>query len=721
MRSHVKELLEHDGTATMVPLSLLCIGLLYKKPALGAETIFIEDFKRKVHDSQNYTYKTNLSNWEMTDVFSIDLKSHKLIKNKRDLLYLILKMYEQNKKEVPNPYKKLFYDEMSNKYLRSSLKEMPRQQTLITDYIAEKIAKIWPFVIGFKDMHASENIKAAVIYHNWDRTEVLAIDNYDRMLTFSVPKAEAKNHQQVIQRCDKEIVSLSNGGLCSLPRSDFDFSSLFLSVSETVEMRHEFLNELVTEISGMKGFAAEINERRELRSTGAALIVDAFFDKLTSAQQVFQALIPKETKQLAESFDAYNFEVLSFLLGSPDGEPFADWQAKKGDAEDSFFYTGALFNLATNKAFRDNVIKRAPILPVIREITGLTKAQVDALIRFPTPKNSEQIITSYPPFDPSMIRQVGLTSYVNACKMYEVLMMGSGEKSNTKVASEVIKFYAQKDPLNFDSLRIEDYKDFIHELDKSLIEGICVEIHGRSNEVTSRFLKGILYPKKPKDLIEASKNHHYNLIHVFNDYARSNQKFTSWKPLTEHYLTDDKVLVKELTSTIDIIRQGEKQHHCVGSYVQWVLDGRILILSVETKDETLSTVELNRETLMIRQHRGAYNSEPSYEQKAIVNEFIRLNKQRIKPKDQAEYSKELHYADRNALVLNGKHPRRVFEAMSSALPKKAVAEGYDSLIQRAVKNYENHAINEMENEKNLVQEHDKTPEETPQIQRWEAF
>lgn len=85
---------------------------------------------------------------------------------------------------------------------------------------------------------------------------------------------------------------------------------------------------------------------------------------------------------------------------------------------------------------------------------------------------------------------------------------------------------------------------------------------------------------------------------------------------------------KILMSAHDLMVEGRAMHHCVGTYASAVQSGAVIIVSICFFDEEnnlhRSTVELDRKTKKVLQHRGDSNKEPSELCKEKVKDLLKM-------------------------------------------------------------------------------------------------
>lgn len=74
----------------------------------------------------------------------------------------------------------------------------------------------------------------------------------------------------------------------------------------------------------------------------------------------------------------------------------------------------------------------------------------------------------------------------------------------------------------------------------------------------------------------------------------------------------------ELTTGVELYREGERMHHCVSAYALGCSEGRSTIVSVRLEGVQTLTIEIVPETLQLRQVYGAYNRRASLDEQNLV-------------------------------------------------------------------------------------------------------
>jgi len=81
--------------------------------------------------------------------------------------------------------------------------------------------------------------------------------------------------------------------------------------------------------------------------------------------------------------------------------------------------------------------------------------------------------------------------------------------------------------------------------------------------------------------------------------------------------------VRLLDTGAELIREGRAMRHCVADYADKIRRGRSVILSIHVEGQR-STVELDRETLQVLQHKGVANSPPPPATWLVLEHYLPL-------------------------------------------------------------------------------------------------
>ena len=111
-----------------------------------------------------------------------------------------------------------------------------------------------------------------------------------------------------------------------------------------------------------------------------------------------------------------------------------------------------------------------------------------------------------------------------------------------------------------------------------------------------------------------------------NSYAKR------YKKLQKAYeYSDGKYCVVIPKGATEIVLEGIALSHCVGGYAERHIKGKTTILfmrNVENTEEALVTIELNEESLTVIQAHGKKNRDPSDEEQAFIDKWLKNVKRR---------------------------------------------------------------------------------------------
>lgn len=142
-----------------------------------------------------------------------------------------------------------------------------------------------------------------------------------------------------------------------------------------------------------------------------------------------------------------------------------------------------------------------------------------------------------------------------------------------------------------------------------------------------------LLRKKIKKNTNILENIHNYLIQCYNKVFRKNRFFEYTIKQRELEISFDNFKFVLAKDSNQLIHWGKKLHHCVGSYMDIILNKKCLVIGVYEKSEIkycididLSTDYYNIESIKkIRQCKGKYNSEPILEDKERILKWYEIN------------------------------------------------------------------------------------------------
>lgn len=122
-----------------------------------------------------------------------------------------------------------------------------------------------------------------------------------------------------------------------------------------------------------------------------------------------------------------------------------------------------------------------------------------------------------------------------------------------------------------------------------------------------------------------------NIWHIEESLKR-NKKYNYWEGTFDkfEYIEDSKTaynhyVIKELTNSGDLSKEGRKMGHCVGSYMKACVNNRSAILSLTCNYEKLVTIEISLRNNTIVQAKGKYNRKINNKELNILKKFALKN------------------------------------------------------------------------------------------------
>lgn len=154
-----------------------------------------------------------------------------------------------------------------------------------------------------------------------------------------------------------------------------------------------------------------------------------------------------------------------------------------------------------------------------------------------------------------------------------------------RVHASAMKVLGEEDLSEDEALEL---KDVLGAIDRISYHGLWTRVKAALREDLSRLAS-------LKTLIELSTRWHHNTQRL-TDIAMMGSSDISWEPILGE-TSYAGLRMREITSSGDLRRQGEREGHCVGSYTQSVLgctrEKFKLIFSIENGNEILSTFEVD--------------------------------------------------------------------------------------------------------------------------------
>jgi hypothetical protein len=134
--------------------------------------------------------------------------------------------------------------------------------------------------------------------------------------------------------------------------------------------------------------------------------------------------------------------------------------------------------------------------------------------------------------------------------------------------------------------------------------------------------------RTPQSLLKQSDDWHF--IQTLNNKRNRKGENISWMPMNINDYNSNKYNIIQLTSSKELITEGNKMKHCVGSYTHSCISGRTAIFSLrytnqETGDHNVPklTIEVNNGGSII-QVRAKYNDTPEKHHMDIVRDWANV-------------------------------------------------------------------------------------------------
>lgn len=122
-------------------------------------------------------------------------------------------------------------------------------------------------------------------------------------------------------------------------------------------------------------------------------------------------------------------------------------------------------------------------------------------------------------------------------------------------------------------------------------------------------------------------------INEYKDLLKFVPKFKTKSTKNKEVIEKEVFIMKTPESVVDLVREGENLHHCVGSYTDRIIKGNSLIFFLRRRanpDQSLVTVELNKNYDLI-QARARNNSSPSREAHQFIKDWLKNIKSNTLP------------------------------------------------------------------------------------------
>lgn len=126
----------------------------------------------------------------------------------------------------------------------------------------------------------------------------------------------------------------------------------------------------------------------------------------------------------------------------------------------------------------------------------------------------------------------------------------------------------------------------------------------------------------PKNLQTAHQRTISQIKYQENERIDKGIKMVAEKANKKYRFENHKFIIRAVESTKELIREGEKLHHCVGGYAASYATGVTNIFAIRRKndiDEPYYTMEIKKDRIV--QVRGKNNKDPDKELENFINKF----------------------------------------------------------------------------------------------------
>ena len=114
-------------------------------------------------------------------------------------------------------------------------------------------------------------------------------------------------------------------------------------------------------------------------------------------------------------------------------------------------------------------------------------------------------------------------------------------------------------------------------------------------------------------------------INEYKDLLKFVPKFKTKSTKNKEVIEKEVFIMKTPESVVDLVREGENLHHCVGSYTDRIIKGNSLIFFLRRRanpDQSLVTVELNKNYDLI-QAKARNNSNPFKRSSSVYKRLVK--------------------------------------------------------------------------------------------------
>lgn len=684
-RTDIKNIITSKDT-TIVNSEICLLPQLITSPGKMAKFLSETMFQ---HVSKNYVQYCPM----LDGAYHQRSSDHKLNVGFSDInetIKLIKKVFAAFELPLPQAYVDAFHMNISETLIGEIILD---GKSDVKNEISRAVSHKIPLILDPQHFDNAQGIRIIIKSGTSSLSNMLVVDDKGQLFSMAIPHEEKPDNQYLVSACMDEMERISKGDpalFCvaeDLPVKDLSYDEfhcrdkdLGADLSGIMEIIKVILDKEVS-----------LFDKQDEKETIKETLQENLTHLFKRAKKTLRKAMSVDFEEINEYFgftdDRDNMKKLSWLSGSDNMIYSPDPVANVLNIQDAATVLGHLFSNVRNEDVRSAISAKQPVLTTLQKHTGLSKNQLNNIMRLPMPTLPYQVLETYIPFSPDMASLMNADEMQTASWIASVLMRANPKETHAGVFANVVK------NISCDMMRDAHFAvDAIKEIEKNIVIPMSQELAGRPDDRMAAIIRSFTYPRNTKELRRVSENYHRYSIHdhLWNlKYDRL--KSASWGPLTQQVRYNG-LTVHELATTASIMRQGAEQHHCVSSYTDQVLAGSTIILSVSDDQKPVSTVELDIRSsvdgwrLMDVQHRGEYNADPSRECIEALKRFMSANGA-VSDDRMRRYKNELKDASAEAQVLVDNLATRL-STMSVMFRKDVAGMDYEVLRERIIRLHE---------------------------------
>lgn len=247
----------------------------------------------------------------------------------------------------------------------------------------------------------------------------------------------------------------------------------------------------------------------------------------------------------------------------------------------------------------------------------------------------------------------------------------------------------------------------INDIEKNILDNFKItigdyELPREFSSIGYISLYSILERCSVKKIDEFSKKWHRMEREITSKVSGDENFNVTWEPIIGSRKIDNELSVREITSKFDLVQQGNKEEHCVGSYL-----GRIIgrekennvIFSIEKNDKILSTLDIiitrqdDKFNVEISQNRASRNQPPTREaleagrvvkdmisdmSVAEIENYFKINEEIRSTHNAREYLKFAEKIRFNIFIPG--EGKRFFDSIRPLLPKNVRNKDFNDIL-----------------------------------------